>query len=60
MKIRILTHHSVHNHGAILQLYGLMQVLKKYDDTVCALDYKKNFDFLEDYADQKYNQSLFI
>lgn len=58
MKIRILTHHSVHNHGAILQLYGLMQVLKKYDDTVCALDYKKNFDFLEDYADQKYNISL--
>lgn len=58
MKIRIITHHAVLNHGALLQLYGLKQVLSKYDSGVCALDYKKNYDFLEDYADLKYNISL--
>lgn len=58
MKIRILTHHGVHNHGAVLQLYALMEVLKRYDQTVCALEYSKNYDFLEDFADKKYNISI--
>lgn len=58
MKIRILTHHSVHNHGALLQLYALMKVLKRYDKTVCALDYSKNYDFLGAFADKKYNISI--
>lgn len=58
MKIRIITHHSVHNHGAMLQLYALMRVLKKKDETVCALDYNKNFDFLEKNANFKYDISI--
>lgn len=58
MKIRIITHHSVHNHGAVLQLYALTQVLKKYDSNVCALEYNKNYDFLDDSANDKYNISL--
>ena len=58
MKIRIITHHTVHNHGALLQLYALMEILKKYDKTVCALDYYKNFDFLGDFANNKYNISI--
>lgn len=58
MKIKIITHHTVHNHGALLQLYALMQVLKKYDSNVNALDYNKNYDFLESYAQVKYNISM--
>ncbi len=58
MKIRIITHHAVHNHGAVLQLYALSKVLSKYDKTVCALDYKKNYDFMDEHADRKYNISL--
>lgn len=58
MKIRILTHHSVFNHGALLQLYSLKKVLEKYDESVCALDYKKNYDFMAEFADLKYNISL--
>ena len=57
MKIRIITHHAVLNHGALLQLYGLKKVLGKYDPEVCALDYIKNYDFLDDYANVKYNIS---
>ena len=57
MKIRIITHHSVHNHGAVLQLYALTNVLSKYDNTVCALDYTKNLDFL-DVDINKYNISI--
>lgn len=58
MKLRIITHHSVHNHGALLQLYALRKVLSKYDSSVCALDYRKNMDFLPKYATEKYNISL--
>lgn len=58
MKIRIITHHSVHNHGAVLQLYALEKVLAQYDPTVCALDYQKNYDFLPECANQKYNISI--
>lgn len=58
MNIRIITHHDVLNHGAILQLYALEKVLSQYDKNVCALDYSKNYDFLEDYANVKYNISL--
>lgn len=58
MKVRILTHHDVHNHGAVLQLYALVQILKKYDLDVCALDYTKNYDFLEEGANEKYSISI--
>lgn len=58
MKIRIITHHSVHNHGAVLQLYALKKILSLYDETVCALEYAKNYDFLEENAGIKYNISL--
>ena len=58
MKIRIITHHSVHNHGAVLQLLALRNVLAKYDASVCALSYTKNYDFFDDFADTKYNISI--
>lgn len=58
LKIRIITHHAVHNHGAVLQLYALEKVLSKYDPNVCALDYQKNYDFLDENANTKYNISI--
>lgn len=58
LKIRIITHHAVHNHGAVLQLYALEKVLSKYDSDVCALDYQKNYDFLDEDSNTKYNISI--
>ena len=58
MKIGIITHYDVHNHGAILQLYAMVRILRSRGHEVKALTYKKNYDFLEDYADTKYNISL--
>ena len=58
MKVGIITHHSVHNHGAILQLYGLIMTLKDFNCNAKALDYKKNYDFFEEGIDNKYNISI--
>ena len=58
LKLGIITHHEVHNHGAVLQLYALEQVLKSMSCEAKALCYKKSYDFLEDYAENKYNISL--
>ena len=55
MKIGILTHYNVHNHGAILQLFALARVLRDMGHDAKALQYKKNFDFLPDYAKVKYD-----
>lgn len=47
MKIGIITHYDVHNHGALLQLNALVQVLKKeFNADAKALQYDKNYDFL--------------
>ena len=47
MKIGIITHYDVHNHGALLQLNALIQVLKKeFNAEAKALQYDKNYDFL--------------
>ncbi len=58
MKLRIITHHDVHNHGALLQLRALSRILSRYDSTACALDFQKNFDFMPVYAGNKYNISI--
>lgn len=58
MKIGIITHYDVHNHGAVLQMYALEKVLEKYDNQVKGLTFHKNYDFLESYAENKYNISL--
>lgn len=42
MKIGILTHHDVHNHGAHLQNYALIQVLRSFGHDIKSLTYKKN------------------
>lgn len=58
MKIGIITHYNVHNHGALLQLYALKTVLEKENNNVAALTFKKNFDFMESDIDKKYDISI--
>lgn len=45
MKVGILTHYSVYNQGAQLQMYGLKYWLEEHGHTVYILTYEKNFDF---------------
>lgn len=58
MKIGIITHYNVHNHGALLQLYGLKKVLEDNGNEAKALTFKKNFDFMEQGMDKKYDISI--
>ena len=46
MKYGIITHYDVHNHGALLQLNGLKQVLKSQGIEAKALQFDKNYDFM--------------
>ena len=56
--IGILTHYQVHNHGAILQLYGLYHTLEKLGLSPCVLTYQKNFDFIAPELKNKYTLSV--
>lgn len=58
MKIGIITHYDVHNHGAQLQLDALIKVLTNLNHQTQVLTYKKNYDFLEEWAEKKYEISL--
>lgn len=58
MKIGIITHYDVHNHGAVLQMYALVRVLNSLGNEAKGLTFSKNYDFLEKYAENKYNISL--
>lgn len=58
MKLGIITHHDVHNHGAQLQMFALQKVLMSFGHQAKALTYKKSYDFLADYAENKYIFSI--
>ena len=58
MKIGIITHYNVHNHGAQLQMYGLISQLREMGAICNALEFKKNYDFLTPGIENKYNISL--
>lgn len=59
MNYGIITHYDVHNHGAILQLTGLVNVLKKkFGIEAKALQFEKNYDFLGHALKAKYDISL--
>lgn len=45
MKIGILTHYTVVNQGAVLQMYALSRWLQEHNHDVKILTYNKNFDF---------------
>lgn len=57
MTIGILTHHTVINQGAIMQMYALQKWLQENGHTVYILQYNKAFDFAPNEAG-KYNLSM--
>lgn len=58
MKIGIITHYDVHNHGAILQLNGLASFLRELGHEAFALQFDKNYDFLGIGLKSKYDISF--
>lgn len=59
MTYGIITHYDVHNHGALLQLNALVQVLrKKFGIEARALRFDKNYDFMGRGMKAKYEISL--
>lgn len=43
MKLGILTFHSAHNYGAVLQAYGLQEYLKQHGHDVYVIDYRPDY-----------------
>ena len=58
MKYGIITHYDVHNHGALLQLNGVKQVLKSQGIDAAALQFDKSYDFLGRDMKAKYEISI--
>lgn len=58
MKYGIITHYDVHNHGALLQLNALKQVLNNLGIEAFALQFDKNYDFMGRQLKAKYDISL--
>ena len=58
MKVGIITHYNVHNHGAQLQLYALSAQLKKMGMEAAALQFEKNYDFMPLGIEKKYSLSI--
>ncbi|MBQ9860453.1 MAG: polysaccharide pyruvyl transferase family protein [Clostridia bacterium] len=58
MKIGILTHHKVSSHGALLQMYGLQQVLQGLGHQVVILDYERNLDFIDETTRKRFSAGL--
>jgi len=57
MNIGIITHHTVINQGAVMQMYGLKNWLEKKGHTISILNYTKSFDF-EPGERRRYNISI--
>ena len=59
MKIGIITHYAVHNHGASLQLNALVKVLKKnFNADAQALQFDTNYDFADKSVRDKHRISI--
>lgn len=43
MKIDLVSIHSAHNYGSVLQAYALQEKLKQYSDEVQIIDYRPNY-----------------
>lgn len=57
-KIGIVTHYDINNHGAILQLQALINILKENGIEAKALQFDKLYDFLGIELKNKYNISI--
>ncbi len=55
--VGIITHYDVHNHGAVLQLTALINVLARMGITAKALQFEKNYDFMGHQLKEKYSIS---
>lgn len=59
MKVGIITHYAVHNHGASLQLNALIKVLKKkFNAEAQALQFETNYDFADKSVKDKHRISV--
>lgn len=59
MRYGIITHYAVHNHGASLQLNGLIKVLKKsFGIEAKALQFETNYDFADKSVKAKHKISV--
>lgn len=58
MKVGILTHYSVNNQGAQLQLYALHETLKELGHDPYVLSYTKNYDFAKTGIGRRNNVSI--
>lgn len=54
LKYGIITHYDVLNHGAMLQLYAMVQALKDCKVEAQALQFEKNYDFMDRKQKSKY------
>lgn len=57
-KIGIITHYGVHNHGAQLQLFALINVLQNNGYEATALRFEKDYRYMNAEANSKYSISL--
>ena len=57
-KIGIVTHYGVHNHGAQLQLFALIKILKENGYEANALQFEKDYRYMSFDAKNKYSISL--
>ncbi len=57
-RIGIITHYSVHNHGAQLQLFALISILRAKGYDCHALTFEKDRRYLDKNAENKYNISV--
>jgi Polysaccharide pyruvyl transferase. len=59
MKYGIMTYYGVHNHGALLQLNGMVKVLKKnFNIEAHALQFDRNYDYIDRELRNKFVLSL--
>lgn len=58
MNIGILTYYFVHNYGAVLQAYGMQQVLRQLGHTPEFLTFNRSYDHMPIGMDKKYNIGL--
>ena len=57
-KVGIVTHYRVHNHGAQLQLFALINFLKQNGYSANALQFEKDYRYMDSTAKNKYSISL--
>lgn len=58
LKYGIITHYDVLNHGAMLQLNALVQALKSCNVEAQALQFEKNYDFMDRKQKSKYKVGI--